>query len=58
MATQDFLHRYNFTGRKEKKREEKAVSLRCSTPPCTPEPLQDTDRILDIERLRKLPKLL
>jgi len=69
MATQDFLQRYNFTGHKTKAdlggkvdcrntSMKSTGSFHCSAPPSTPEPAGGTERILDIERLRNLPKLL
>lgn len=42
----------------DESREESIASIRCSAPPSTPEPRHTEARILDIKRLRNLPKLL
>ncbi|XP_031551352.1 SCL-interrupting locus protein homolog isoform X2 [Actinia tenebrosa] len=42
----------------ELSRDGSVASIQCSAPPSTPEPRQTETRILDIQRLRNLPKLL
>lgn len=50
-------HHVSGTQAFEKSRDGSVASIQCSAPPSTPEPRQ-TEPILDIQRLRNLPKLL